>query len=140
MSKFSLSFEIPGLPFLPNRATKNCWQEHNRLAKLWKKKTTDAILENLKVSQLALTPLTKAKLTMTRCSSFEPDYDGLVISFKHVLDALVMNKIIVNDKPSIIGAPVYTWEVAPPTRGKVRVLVESVDEESNVVLPFATMA
>lgn len=72
-------------------------------------------------------PLERAKLTLTRCSSSEPDFDGLVSSFKHVIDGLVDAGVIRNDKGSTIGQPEYRWEKAKPKKGGVRVCVESYD-------------
>jgi hypothetical protein len=68
-------------------------------------------------------PLVKAKLTLTRCSSIEPDFDGLVSSFKFVIDSLITNAIIVNDRRANIGIPEYVWEKAPQKKGKIKVRV-----------------
>ena len=71
--------------------------------------------------------LDKAKLTLIRHSSAEPDADGLVSSFKHCIDGLIAAKVIVNDKMSNIGFPDYRWQKAPPKGGYVEIIVESVD-------------
>lgn len=69
-------------------------------------------------------PLQHAKLTLLRASSVEPDYDGLVSGFKHVIDCLVEAGILINDKRENIGVPDYLWEKAPMGKGFIRVTVE----------------
>ncbi len=69
-------------------------------------------------------PLKKAHLTLTRHSSIRPDSDGLVSSFKHVIDGLVDTKIIVDDDYKTIGMPTYLWEKAPAKKGYITIKVE----------------
>ncbi len=71
-------------------------------------------------------PLEKARLTLTRYSSVEPDFDGLVSSFKHPIDGLIQAKVLENDKMSNIGVPTYAWEQVPPGKGKIRIEVREV--------------
>lgn len=71
-------------------------------------------------------PLERAKLTLTRASAVEPDYDGLVSSFKHIIDALVEGGILVNDKTENIGKPDYQWVVAARNKGCIKVKIEEV--------------
>lgn len=61
----------------------------------------------LKITGLALK---KAKLSLIRHSSNECDFDGLVSSFKHVIDGLVVAQVIIDDKSSVIDQPSYSWE------------------------------
>ena len=62
-------------------------------------------------------------------SSKPPDSDGLVISFKHVLDALILADVIIDDNYMVIGMPDYKWQ--KQTRGKGYIEFE-VFEESQV--------
>jgi len=71
-------------------------------------------------------PLMKAKVTLTRFSSIRPDHDGLVSSFKHILDGLVEAGILHDDNYDTIGVPTYLWDKAPPGKGKIRVEVVEV--------------
>ena len=73
-------------------------------------------------------PLKRAKLTLTRHSSQEPDFDGLVSGFKHIIDGLIFAKVIINDKTSNVGQPTYKWERAPINKGFITVLVEEDSE------------
>ncbi len=68
-------------------------------------------------------PLKKARLVLTRYSSNSPDFDGLVSSFKHVIDGLVDAGVIQNDKFENIGAPEYVWEKCGRRAGKITVEV-----------------
>lgn len=74
-------------------------------------------------------PLKKAKLTLIRYSSVCPDSDGLVSGFKHIIDGLVIGRVLVNDKFENIGMPTYLWEKAAPRGGRIRVIVEEVSGE-----------
>lgn len=72
------------------------------------------------------TPLKKAKLTLIRYSSTEPDADGLISGFKHVVDGLIVAGVIENDRMGNIGIPDYRWERAPRNQGKIKVVVEEI--------------
>lgn len=71
-------------------------------------------------------PLEKAKLTLERHSSVEPDFDGLVSSFKFIIDGLVDCGVLIGDKTSVIGRPDYQWVKASPKKGKIVVIVEEL--------------
>lgn len=74
-------------------------------------------------------PLKKAKVTLSRFSTREPDFDGLVCSFKPILDGLTNSKIIIDDKMSVIGQPTYKWEKIGKGKGKIHILVEELPME-----------
>jgi hypothetical protein len=69
-------------------------------------------------------PLSKAKLTLTRFSTRCPDYDNNVSSFKQILDALVIHKIIKSDDMETIGKSDYNWEKAKIKH--ITILVEGI--------------
>lgn len=71
-------------------------------------------------------PLDKARVTLERHSSSEPDFDGLVSGFKFILDGLVDAGVLINDKMSVIGAPIYIWKKAKKCAGKVKITVEEI--------------
>lgn len=73
-------------------------------------------------------PLPRARLTLTRFSSVEPDSDGLVSSFKHVIDGLVECGVLVNDRFSNIGMPDYRWSKVKPKQGAIHVVVEEISD------------
>lgn len=117
--KYSLDFEIAGLPKLTNQLAGRHWRAKNGEALKWFGKIMVATGRNKPDK-----PLKKATLVLTRYSSMEPDTDGLCGGFKHVIDALVKSGILENDKPSNIGSPVYLWEKTKQGAGKIRVRVE----------------
>lgn len=82
------------------------WSVKAKEARTWKNK----VHTECKFLNICDLNLTNAHITITRCSSREPDFDGLVSSGKHLLDGLVQAKVIPDDKVSIIGQPVYIWE------------------------------
>lgn len=57
------------------------------------------------------TPHDVADVFLRRCTTQEPDYDNLVISFKYVIDAIVQRGILENDRPKNFryGHPEYKW-------------------------------
>lgn len=117
-----LEFEIMGLPKTTNSGGRDHWAKKVKEAKKWK----EFVFLCVRGAGFNETPFPKAKLTLTRFSSVEPDFDGLVSSFKHIIDGLVMAGVIPNDKPSFIGQPTYLWEKCSPGGGKVRVVVEKL--------------
>jgi len=74
-------------------------------------------------------PLKKAFLFMLRESSSAPDFDGLVGSFKGVIDSLRYLGVIENDRFENIGFPRYGHRRAPAKRGKIQVVVIQAPEE-----------
>lgn len=116
-------FEIPSLPKTTNAGGRAHWALKAKEAKVWKA----WVLLCVRQVKFKGPPLQKARLTLIRYSSSEPDFDGLVSSFKHVIDGLVDAKVLVSDKQSVIGQPTYLWEYAPPKKGFIRVHVEPVE-------------
>ncbi len=115
---YTLEFEIKGLPSTANATLRGHWRTHYGKAKTWKRKVW-LVVWHLRPPE----PLTRAQLTLTRFSSSEPDFDGLVSSFKHVIDGLVEARVLIDDKPSVIGQPVCQWTKAKPGHGKIKVRV-----------------
>jgi len=123
---YLLKIVIPGLYKMGNRSGRrgNHWNERQEIMAL--KCTVMALVGSSKPPK----PLAKAELICVRFSSVEPDCDGLVIGFKHVIDALKNCGVIVDDKPSVIGFPRYEWRKAKPKKGFLYVQVkESAKEE-----------
>lgn len=119
---YRLELRMEGLPKTTNaKRGYGHWGQYYSESVKWKK----MLIPYLKAKRPA-SPLEKAKLTLIRCSSVEPDYDGLVSSFKHVIDAIVDAGIIVNDRSRNIGQPSYRWEYAEPNKGHIKVCVEEV--------------
>lgn len=71
-------------------------------------------------------PFKKAKLTLTRYSMRAPDYDGLVGSFKYVVDGLVKAGVIVDDKTSVIGDSKYNWVKSKKIDQRIEVEIEPI--------------
>ena len=67
-------------------------------------------------------PLLHAHLVLTRRSSRQPDYSGLVSGFFCVIDGLVANRIISDDNPGVISEE-YEWETAPRGKPSIKVVV-----------------
>lgn len=118
---YQLTFEVQDLPDMPNRLLGASWRVRVGHAKKWERvvwKHTWAI----KPRQ----PLTRASLTLTRYSSQRPDHDGLVGSFKAVIDGLVKNGVLLDDDHAVIGVPKYLWEPASPRKGKIKIEVKEL--------------
>ncbi len=118
---YTLEFELKGLPRPTNQLMVH-WRVKHSHAKEWKLK----VIHHVVLNKLAPSePLTKAKLTLTRYSATEPDFDGLVSSFKHVQDGLIRAGVIADDKQSVIGQPTYLWEYVKRNAGKIKIKVEA---------------
>lgn len=91
-------------------------------------KWKNLVVLSVGVSRRPPEPLKKAKLVLTRFSSVAPDFDGLVSGFKHIIDGLVLAKVIRDDKVITVGQPKYNWEQVGPGQGKIRVEVVEVEE------------
>lgn len=118
---YQLTLTLTGLPKTLNAIGRAHWAVKVKEAKRWH----NAILGEMLITKSTFpkAPLKKARLVLTRYSSSEPDHDGLVSSFKHVIDGLIKNGIIENDKPSNIGQPEYHWLKAAKKAGKITVEV-----------------
>jgi Holliday junction resolvase RusA-like endonuclease len=116
---YVLEIIVPGLPRTPNarehymaKAKHVAAWRSKVFAKAWPHKPPE--------------PLAQARITFTRVSSSEPDYDNLVASFKACMDGLRQAKVIVDDKRANVGRPEYLWEKCAPKKGHVRVKVEGL--------------
>lgn len=118
---YLLEFTIPGLPKTTNSGGRAHWAVKTKEARIWKAHVWTAI-----TGKMLAYPLERAQLTLIRHSASEPDYDGLVSSFKHVIDALVEVKVLVNDRQSNIGQSKYQWQKASPGKGCITVKIEEV--------------
>jgi Holliday junction resolvase RusA-like endonuclease len=115
-----IEINLPGLPKTTNASTAN-WRAVNAERSKWKKRIYSA----LKLRKLIpLEPLVHAKISLIRYSSSRPDYDGLVSSFKAILDGLVEAGLIKNDTPENIGVPVYAWRKESQRNGHIKIIVE----------------
>lgn len=116
--KYTIVFEISGLPPMTNNSSRKCWQARMKESNTWKN-----LVINKCWGKEPPDPLKKARLVLTRYSTKEPDFDGLVSGFKHVIDGLKKSNVIFDDKVSIIGNPTYKWEYCGKGLGKVKVEV-----------------
>lgn len=118
---YVLEFEILALPQITSNGRHGHWRAIHAARKRWK----EAVLSSVMWRQPEK-PLAKAKLTLTRHSSRECDFDNLVISFKPVIDGLKEARVILDDKSSVIGQSEYRWEKAKIREGKITIRVEEV--------------
>lgn len=111
--KLLAEFTIPDLPKMINRTAGRHWSAKNNERVKWGR----LLQEQCKLHGISGIGLQKAKLTFTRYSSREPDFDGLISGFKAVTDALKGCGVIVDDKPSVIGQSDFFWEYRPRKQG-----------------------
>lgn len=119
--KYILKFEIEVLPKTPNALLGSHWTVRSKHAKKWDRLVW-AKCWHVKPAK----PLSRAKITLIRFSSVAPDYDGLVGSFKPVIDALVKNGVLIDDNQAVIGVPLYKFHSIGPKKGKIQIEVEEV--------------
>lgn len=130
-TRYRLEFQIAELPRTTNAQNSMHWTAKARYVKHWHS-LVRAAAGKLKPKK----PLKTATLTLTRFSSCEPDFDGLVSSFKHVIDGLVVCGVLENDKFSNIGRSGYFWIKSSPKKGFIEVSVSEFlqDQTSSALL------
>ncbi len=121
----TIEFEIAGLPSTTNSGGRKHWSVKVKEAKKWKQ----AVAMNCAMRGVGIGRYTfiKAHLTLTRCSTSRPDFDGLVSGFKNCIDGLVECGAIPDDDHETIGVSTYLWEPAKRTRGLIRVKIEEIE-------------
>lgn len=121
---YSLYLRISGLPELQTAGARGHWAKRHREARRWK----ELVAWRARAEGLPPVPLAGAAVELVRHSCFEPDADNLRASFKPLVDGLVYGRVLLDDSPDIIGAPVCRWEKAPRRRGYVEISVEGVQD------------
>lgn len=116
---FKLTFEIHALPKMAN-GSHGGWQAAAAQRKKWKLLTAQQLM-----GRAPTVPFQRLRAVFIRCSSMEPDDDGLVHGFKPIRDALVQFGFVVDDKRKNLDA-IYRWEKAPAKQGKIRVEIEEI--------------
>lgn len=124
---YRLELELIGLPKRINQAPGASWHSRHNESRKWHQRVLGSmIVKRLTVPPM---PLDRAKVTFIRHSSRCPDYDGLVHSFKPVMDALKKSLIIKDDSMAHVGIPEYKWVLAKKKEGKITVIVEEIQNE-----------
>ncbi len=121
MSAYLLEFTLQGLPPMANQQLRGNWRVSYGKARQWKQKVF-SVAWPLKPSE----PLTSARVTITRCSSKCPDFDGLVSAGKPLIDGLVQAGVLSDDSMRVIGAPTYLHEPAAQRKGRIKIKVEAI--------------
>jgi len=112
---------IPQLPKMANSGRGWNWRVDWADKKRWYE------IMSLRMKQYRpVEPLQELAVTLTRCSSKEPDFDGLVHGFKPVVDSLVRLGFVINDRMSNLKAT-YKWEPSPRNKGFIRIEMELPD-------------
>ncbi len=115
---YELKIKLMGLPKTQNALNTMHWAKKSAHAKKWKR---DVKLQCW--SHLPPQPLRHASLKLIRASSRQPDYDGMVGSFKCLIDGLVEAKVLANDNPDVVGRPHYEWRRVAAKEGHVLIEV-----------------
>lgn len=102
-----------GLPKLINAIGRKHWSFKQKESVLWRR----LVHEQCLIAKITDLRLNSAALTLTRHSSRAPDSDGLVSSFKVVIDALVKCGVLKDDNFEVIGMPEYHWVKRPTKQG-----------------------
>lgn len=115
---------IPQLPKLPNQLLGAKWFVRASHAWKWKALVGDALQERW-ANGGRDKQLSRAHITFTRCSPRQCDFDGLVGSYKPVLDSLVFHRVISGDAPGDVELS-YFWEKTPKKNQGVRIVIEPI--------------
>lgn len=117
---FKLKIRIEGLPRMAN-GSYGSWHRNASEKRKWKAKVAREL-----AGLAPARPYTRLRAVFTRCSSVEPDDDGLSHGFKPVRDALVKFGFVVDDKRRNLEA-VYEWRHAPQGQGHIEVEIEGLE-------------
>ena len=127
---YRLEFELAGLPRMANVASgKSHWRYAYQEAQGWKRLVCTECL----IRPRPPAPLARYTLTLTRFSSVEPDFDGLVRGFKSVVDGLRQAGILADDKIRNSGVWNCSWQKCKKGEGKIRVRVDEYCEADHPV-------
>lgn len=127
---YRFEFVLPGLPSSTNVLRTRHFRTNAKEANKWKFAISKAIPAQTKPPQ----PLKYIRIELERHSSRAMDYDNLVASFKCVLDAMVLEGIILHDGPEIIRHENYIcrWVKHPNNKtGFIKVKIEETIGQPN---------
>ena len=110
---------LPGAPDIMN--ANRHWRYRYGHAKKWK----GWIVLAFGGADRPMYPLHRSRLTLTRCTSVEPDPDNLAACWKPVIDGLREAGVIVNDKSCNVELH-FRWQKAAPGQKKVIIQVEEL--------------
>lgn len=116
-----IEITIHDLPKIITNGSKGSWKAAWAEARKWHRLVQEALILTQQVPEK---PFKTAKLTLTRFSSNQPDFDNLAASFKHVVDGLVKAQVLENDKIDNIGYPDVAWTKCKRGEGKIIVKIE----------------
>lgn len=120
--KYFLEFIIYDLPEMTNTLARRHWRVQLKHKDKWHTLVTKEVFYAQR--KIPVSPIKRAKLTLCRYSAKCPDFDGLVSSFKNIIDSLIKLKVLENDSMEHIGQSSYEWFKAAPRKGHIRVRVE----------------
>lgn len=118
---YRLEFIVQGLPPVTSNGSHRHWRTAARIRKTWKLRAMAAI-----GARIPRAPCRKARVWVYRHSSREPDFEGMVVAAKPIIDALTERGVITDDNQACIGVPHYEHVLEKPKKGFVRVVVEEV--------------
>jgi hypothetical protein len=121
-SKNKIEIIIQGLPPSPNKFRTMHWGHRSRESKKWRQMTA-----YLALRYSPKDPFKGVWLTFKRHSSQPMDPDNGCGSVKALIDGLVDAKIIADDGPDIVLGVKHEWEIAPPGKGFIKIIIESAD-------------
>lgn len=112
------TIELAGVPKTLNAAYTH-WTRKASEIKRWK----NAVYYACHKEKIIGIGLRRAHLELTRYSSRECDFDNLVGSFKPIVDGLKYARVIIDDKPSVIGSPIFKWVKVPRKECRIQIKV-----------------
>lgn len=118
---YKLEIQINDLPKTRNALADRRWERRKEATK-WH----ELVRHKAELARPAA-PLRRATLHLVRHSSRCPDYDGLVSSFKYVIDGLVNCGIIIDDNMKVIEKPLYEWFKVKKNHGFITVEVNEIE-------------
>ncbi len=113
------------IDFIPESLNKKL--RKNRYANNKENKSFDIYMSSVCMGKLPKVPLEKARLTLIRHSHRMLDFDGMVGSFKPVVDSLVSCGVLIDDRWSVLGKWDCDQIFRPKKEGQIlEIIVEEV--------------
>jgi hypothetical protein len=117
-----ICFELPGLPPTTNVLNTKHWAAKKSIRDDWQ-----GLISVVTSQCRPVKPYHRAHLTLTRYSTRCPDSDGLVGSFKYIIDGLVKCRVLEDDSYQHIGMPTYLWEKSSREESRIKVEIKGSD-------------
>lgn len=131
-----LNLAVEHVPEPQNLKNKKHWGRRADEAEEWRMRIMAALRSRKPFAQKPAKPLERVQISITRHSHRMLDFDGMVGSFKPVVDALVKNGVLVDDSWAVTGPWFVDQKFRPKKAGQLlEIIVEEKPHVENQTEP-----